>query len=363
MTTLRSKWLCGLLFLATSSSLFAQHYTRTDLTENAAGVSASATVHIDANLVNAWGLARGSGSPWWVADNGTGKSTLYDSTGTPQSLVVTIPPPLGQDGSSAPTGTAFNFTTGFQVAANKPAVFLFATEDGTISGWNPTVDATNAIRKVNRPQKAIYKGLAIAMSAAGPRLYATNFKSGEVEVFDAGFNRIYLGGEAFRSEAGEDYAPFGIQNVGGNLVVTFAKREPGSTDELHGAGLGRVMVFDPNGRLLLRLQKGSWLNAPWGIALAPGDFGAFSHRLLIGNFGDGTIQVFNTITGRHEGQLLDSAGRALAIDGLWSLSFGGDSARNGLATELFFTAGPNDEHDGLLGKVTAVTTELRGNSE
>jgi hypothetical protein len=166
MTTLRSKWLCGLLFLVTSSSLFAQHYTRTDLTANAAGVSASATVHIDANLVNAWGLARGSGSPWWVADNGTGKSTLYDSTGTPQSLVVTIPPPLGQDGSSAPTGTAFNFTTGFQVAANKPAVFLFATEDGTISGWNPTVDATNAIRKVNRPQKAIYKGLAIAMSAA-----------------------------------------------------------------------------------------------------------------------------------------------------------------------------------------------------
>jgi uncharacterized protein (TIGR03118 family) len=363
MMTLQKKWLMCLLLVLTSSSLFAQHYTRTDLTQNAAGVSNSATAHIDANLVNAWGLTRGGGSPWWVADNGAGKSTLYDATGTPQSLVVTIPPPLGQDGSSAPTGTVFNFTTGFEVAATKPAVFLFSTEDGTISGWNPTVNATTAVVKVNRPEKAIYKGLAIAMSSSGPRLYATNFKSGQVEVFDAGFNRVFLGGEAFRSEAGVDYAPFGIQNVGGNLVVTFAKREPGSTDELHGAGLGRVMVFDPNGKLLLRLQKGQWLNAPWGVALAPGDFGVFSHRLLIGNFGDGTIQVFNTITGRHEGQLLDSTGKALDVDGLWSISFGGDTARNGLATELFFTAGPNDEHDGLFGKITAVTTESRGSTE
>ena len=367
MTRLRTRWLPGLLLFAVSTSLFAQHYTRTDLTANAAGVSASATVKLDANLVNSWGLTRSSSSFFWVADNGQGKSSLYDATGAPQSLVVTIPPPLGQDGSSAPTGTVFNFTTAFSVSpdpsVNKPAVFLFATEDGTISGWNPTVNATTAIVKVNRPTKAIYKGLALAMSSGGPRLFATNFKTGEVEAYDASFHRIFLGGEAFRSEAGDGYAPFGIQNVGGNLVVTFAKREPGSTDEIHGAGLGRVAVFDPNGRLLLRLQKGPWMNAPWGIALAPGDFGAFSHRLLVGNFGDGTIQVFNAVSGAHEGQLLNAAGSALTIDGLWALSYGGDTTRNGLATELFFTAGPNDEHDGIFGKITPVSAELRGSSE
>lgn len=363
MNMFKKRWVGCLLILMMSTSLFAQHYTRTDLTANASGVSASATVKLDANLVNAWGVSRGSTSPWWVSDNGSGKATLYDATGTPQSLIVTIPAPNGEEGTSAPTGTVFNFTTAFEVAPTKPAVFLFATEDGTISGWNPAVQPTTAVVKVNQPKKAIYKGLAIAMSSAGPRLYATNFKSGRVEVFDAGFKPVFLGGDAFRSEAGEDFAPFGIQNVGGNIVVTYAKRQPGSTDEIHGAGLGRVMVFDPNGKLLLKLQKGSWFNAPWGIAQAPGDFGAFSHRLLIGNFGDGTIQVFNTVSGAHEGQLLDATGKALTVDGLWSISFGGDNVKNGLAIEMFFTAGPNDEHDGLFGKITAVPTELRGNSE
>jgi uncharacterized protein (TIGR03118 family) len=159
-----------------------------------------------------------------------------------------------------------------------------------------------------------------------------------------------------------NYAPFGIQNVGGNIIVTFAHRAPGSTDEDHGPGIGFVDVFDLNGKLLLRLQHGPHFNAPWGIAEAPGDFGVFSHRLLIGNFGDGTIHAFNEVSGKLEGTLLDTNGDALSIDGLWALSFGGDNAKSGLATELFFTAGPNDESDGLFGKIT-VSTGQRGNAE
>jgi len=205
----------------------------------------------------------------------------------------------------------------------------------------------------------------MAQGRSGPKFYTTNFQSGRVEVFDASFNKLHLDDDAFRLHGlSDDYAPFNIQNVGGNLVVTFAHREEGSKDEDHGAGLGFVGVFDRRGRLLLRLEHGPWFNAPWGVALAPGDFGLFSHRLLIGNFGDGTINAFNLMTGKHEGTMLDdTTSQALVIDGLWALSFGGDAANNGLATTLYFTAGPNDENDGLLGNLTAVASEQPGNSE
>jgi uncharacterized protein (TIGR03118 family) len=348
--------------LLVSSAAFAQHYQQTDLVANSTSVSSMAT--IDPNLVNAWGLSRGSGSPWWVADNGTGLSTLYDGAGAIVPLVVTIPPPMGTEPPSAPTGTVFNFTKAFAVRPGKPSVFLFVTEDGTISGWNPGADPTNAIIKVdNSAQGAIYKGCAIARDGSIVRLYATNFASGRVEMYDGRFQPVTIAGAFRDAKLPANYAPFGIQNVGGNIVVTFAHRRPGSTDEDHGAGLGYVDVFDLDGRLLLRLQHGPFLNAPWGIALAPGDFGAFSHRLLIGNFGNGRIHAFNLVSGTVEGVLLNTDGTQLWIDGLWALSFGGDAARNGLATELFFTAGPNDENDGLYGKITPVATEQRGNSE
>jgi len=344
----------------------AQHYVRTDLTTDSAGVSPTAA-HVDPNLVNAWGLARGSASPWWVADNGTGLSTLYDATGTPQSLIVKIPAPSGNK-SSAPTGTVFNSTTGFELAPGKPAIFLFVTEDGTILGWNPGVSPTTAVIKVNRSGKAVYKGCAIVMTTFGPRLYATNFQTRRVEVFDSTFNQIPTNESAFNNEGvgnrnGLQLTPFNIQNIGGSLVVTFAFKHPGSTDEEHGAGFGDVAVFDPLGRRVLRLQHGNWLNAPWGVALAPSDFGVFGHRLLIGNFGSGTIEAYNAITGLHEGTLLDATGKNIMIDGLWALSFGGDATRNGLAISLYFTAGPNDENDGLFGTISAVSTESRGNSE
>jgi uncharacterized protein (TIGR03118 family) len=346
-----------------STSLFAQHYQRKDLTTNSPAVSASAA-NIDPNLVNAWGLARGSGTPWWISDNGTSLTTLYDGSGVPQQLVVKIPAP-DPNGTSAPTGAVFNPTTGFQIKAGAKALFIFATEDGTIAAWNPTVDLNNAVLMVKRTGQAIYKGIAIAQVAGSPRLYATNFQTGRVEVFASNFGRISTAATAFAYPGlSAAYSPFNIQNVGGNLVITFAHRKPGSTDEDHGAGLGFVGVFDPVGHLLFTLSHGPWFNAPWGIALAPGDFGAFSHRLLIGNFGDGTVHAFNLFTGKHEGALLDAAsGGPLTIDGLWALGFGGDAQNNGVATSLFFTAGPNDEADGLYGQVTPVTAEQPGNSQ
>jgi uncharacterized protein (TIGR03118 family) len=345
-----------------SSVAFAQHYQQTDLVADSKSVSATAT--IDPNLVNSWGLARSSGSPWWVADNGTGLSTLYDATGAIIPLVVTIPPPMNGAPPSAPDGTVFNFTKDFRLKPGKPAIFMFATENGTISGWNPGVDPTNAVLKIdNSQQGAVYKGLAIARKGAISRLYTSNFATAQVEVYDGNFQPVTVAGGFQDSNLPANYAPFGIQNVGGNIVVTFAHRKPGSLDEDHGVGLGYVDVFDLDGNLLLRLQHGGFLNAPWGIALAPGDFGTFSHRLLIGNFGDGKIHAFDVVSGMEEGTLLNPDGTQLSIDGLWALSFGGDGAKNGLATQLFFTAGPNDENDGLYGAITSVPAENRGNSE
>lgn len=355
--------LVALLLSLLAGSALAQHYTETDLTANRSGISNAA--NIDPHLVNPWGLSRSSGSPWWDSDNGTGLSTLYDLNGVPQSLVVTIPPPKGQNGTAAPTGTVFNYTTSFEAGPGAPSIFLFVTEDGTISGWNPNVNPTNAVLLVDHnAQGAIYKGCALALLPGGPRFYAANFASGKVEVYDAKFHQIKTGsGDFTDSKLPIHYAPFGIQNVGNNIVVTFAQRTPGSEDENHGAGLGFVDVFDTRGNLLLRLQHGQFFNAPWGIAESPADFGAFSHRLLIGNFGDGRINVFNEFSGNFEGQMLNADGSTIGIDGLWALSFGGGNTTSGAANALYFTAGPNDEADGLFGNLVPVSTEQRGNTE
>jgi len=357
--------LLGFVAAATSLPLFAQHFTRTDLTVDLSSISPSAS-NLDAHLQNSWGLTRSATSAWWVADNHTGLSTLYDAAGVPQSLVVSIPTPDGS-GIAAPTGTVFNYTSGFEIAPGKKAIFLFVTEDGTISGWNPGVQATNAVlafpRQGAKPGGAVYKGCTLATTAQGTLLYVSNFGEVRVDVFDSTFHRVNLGANAFRdARVPKGYAPFNVQNVGGNLVVTFAKKQKGSDDEAHGAGLGFVAIFDPQGRLLLDLEQGSFLNAPWGIAQAPSDFGVFSHRLLVGNQGDGTINAFNAVSGEFEGKLLDENGANLAIDGLWALNFGSNGVA-GPAINLFFTAGPNDEADGLFGQIVPVTAEQRGSNE
>jgi uncharacterized protein (TIGR03118 family) len=354
----------------------AQHYTQTNLVSDQPGAMV-----MDTNLVNPWGLARSSGSPWWVADNGTGVSTLYNgTTGAPSALIVTIPPASGTD-PGVPTGTVFNGTTAFELTTGNPARFLFVTEDGTISGWNPAVDVTHAVIKFPAPGAtnpgAVYKGVAIASRGGKYFLYVTNFAKRRIEVFDSSFHRVRLGGDDHHGNGhdGDDhdgdrfederiprsFSPFNVQNIGGDLYVTYAKRDPTTNDDVAGPGFGDVDVFSPSGRLLRRLEHGPWLNGPWGLAQAPGDFGAFSHNLLVGQFGSGEIAAYDVATGAFRGLMRDTTDHVLAIEGLWALGFGnGGSA--GPLNSLFFTAGTDDEAHGLFGSLTAVAAEqLLGN--
>ena len=360
-----------LLTLASSVALAAapaltqapptQHYNIANLTSN---LNSLAPV-MDPNLVNPWGLSRSSGSAWWVSDNGTGKSTLYDGTGKVQSLVVTIP---GADPSvqGTPTGTMFNGDiASFLVAPTKNAIFLFVTEDGTISGWNPGVNATNAIIVVNTKGKSVFKGATIATveteGVAKPYLYAADFRRGRVAVYDAAFNEVRLSQDAFDDDRIPDgYAPFNVQNIGGDIYVAYAKQDGARHDEVDGAGKGFLDVFSPRGKLLNRFDHGPWLNAPWGLALAPGDFGTHSHDLLVGQFGSGEILAFNVVSGAFKGKLTGTDNNPLHIDGLWALTFGGDGAGNGPATTLFYAAGIDHESNGVFGKITAVEN-LQGN--
>jgi uncharacterized protein (TIGR03118 family) len=318
----------------------------------------------DPNLVNPWGLSHSSTSPWWVSDNGTGVSTLYNGQGQafpPASpLVVTIPPPAGSPPgtTSAPTGNVFNGTSGFVVTEggkSGPSLFIFATEDGTIAGWNPTVDLTHAILAVdNSASEAIYKGLAIGSNSSGTFIYATNFHAGIIDVFDSNFAPATLSGSFTDPKIPIGYAPFGIQNISGNLYVTYALQDANKEDDVAGPAHGFVDVFDTSGNLIRRLISHGRLNSPWGLALAPADFGRFSNALLVGNFGNGRINAYNLNTGEFLGQLRDQSNTPITIDGLWALGFGNDAAA-GKHNELFFTAGINDEANGLFGKITFVS--------
>ncbi len=335
--------------LSLSSSSYAVHNLVSD-----GGVPAD---HTDPDLVNPWGLVFNPTAVAWVADAETGVATLYNGAGVKQSLVVTIPTPPGGAPPSHPTGIVFSGGSDFVVsvgALSGPSRFIFATEDGTISGWAPNVDPTHAILKVNNStHEAIYKGLALAGNGAGHFLYATDFHHARIDVFDASFNPVTAPGGFHDPRIPRGYAPFGIQNILGNLYVTYAKQDEAKEDDVAGQGFGFVNVFDANGNLLRRLVTRGVLNAPWGLALAPADFGRFSNTLLVGNFGDGRISAFDLRSGEFKGQLRTANHRALEIDGLWALVFG-----NGVAGQptnaLFFTAGPDDEQHGLYGRIDAV---------
>src|SRR6266568_2964910 len=352
----------GLLSLSTAlSGQQVQHYKQTNLVSDMPGVAAAT----DPNLVNAWGMSRGSGSPWWVSDNGTGVTTLYTGTGSIVPLVVAIPPSSAGSGTGTPTGQIFNGTQDFQIAPGKPALFLFVTEDGTVSGWNPGVNAASAVLTVDTKGTSVFKGIAIATidhpsQGATNFLYVADFRKGHVNVYDGSFHRIHLDGDAFVDERlPEGFAPFNVQNIGGNIYVAFAKQDAEKHDEVDGPGLGYVDVFSPTGHLLRRLQSGSWFNGPWGLAQAPTDFGAYSHDILVGQFGSGEIHVFDPVTGRFKGTLRDSTNAPIAIDGLWAIAFGGGTT-SGPSTTLFFTAGSDDEQHGLFGAITAVENVLGG---
>ncbi len=306
-------------------------------------------VTLDSNLVNAWGIDFSGTSPAWIADNGTGLSTLYTGTGSIIPLVVKIP--SGSDSPSAPTGLVFNGTGLFSVKAHDlsgSAVFIFDSEDGIISGWNPNVNLHKAIIAVNNSDKgAIYKGLAIGTNDNGSFIYAANFHSGWVEQYDSNFKWVR---NFTDTSLPAGYAPFGIRTLNGKLYVTFALQDEDAEDDVAGPGHGFVDIFDLDGNMVKRLTSHGALNSPWGLAIAPANFGQFSGALLVGNFGNGHINAFDPSTGTPLGHMLRPSGAALEINGLWGLHFGNGAAA-GPTNTLLFTAGPSGESHGLFGSI------------
>jgi uncharacterized protein (TIGR03118 family) len=316
-------------------------YAVTPLVSDQPGVAPNT----DPNLVNAWGLAAGPTSPWWVSDNGTDLSTLYrGSDGAVQGLVVSV--------SGGPTGTVFNGTPGFALPTGGVARFIFDNEDGEIRAWNPA-QGTDTVVTADLADGAIYKGLAIADTSAGPRLYAADFHNARVDVFDGNFALVPDSGFV-DPLLPTGYAPFGIQTIGDRVFVSYAKQDEDAEDEVAGQGLGFVDAYDTSGNLLARVAQHGQLNAPWGLAWAPDSFGRFAGDLLVGNFGDGQINAYREHSGQftHAGELRDGSGKSLSIDGLWALEFG-MGGNNGPAGTLFFTAGPDDETHGLFGQINA----------
>jgi uncharacterized protein (TIGR03118 family) len=389
--------LIGASLLGTTAAGPAGGYIETDLVVNKQvnGVptltDGNGIVHVakffDPNLVNPWGVGESAASPFWVSDNGSGKATLYNTPGMPQSLVVSIPAPGDPQGSGgAPTGLVFNVALSdgaFKIKGVKmdgttttiaPAVFLFAAEDGTILGWNPTVNpagfapgtaGTHAIIAVDKSaipdaaNHAVYKGLAIAKDSTSGAvfLYATNFRSGKVEVYDGSFKpATTLPADAFTDpNLPRGYAPFNIVSVNVNnfleLVVTYAVQDAEKKDDVAGQSHGIVDTFDLSGHMLARFAQHGQLNSPWGVTRAPASFGEFGGDLLIGNFGNGHINAFDPMTGEFLGKVRNPHGQAIIIQGLWTIMFG-NGVNGGDRDTLYFTAGPNDEADGLFGSLT-----------
>ncbi|HEU4374311.1 MAG TPA: TIGR03118 family protein [Telluria sp.] len=342
----------------------SHRYQQRNLVADTAGAKAE---NVDPHLVNPWGIAFNPFGVVWVSDNHTGLSTLYDGDGHPQSLVVTIPPAIaGRTGS--PTGIVFNGSASFVVTVGKlsgPGRFLFASEDGVISAWAPAVDATNAIRvfPITINSDAVYKGLAIGADGTRALLYATDFHNNRVDVFDSSFTRVTLAGKPFVDpNLPQGYAPFGIQAIGGDLYVTYARQDSARMDDVPGSGFGFVSVFAPSGQFVRRIASHGALNAPWGLALAPASFGRFSNRLLVGNFGDGAINAYDLATGKFTGRLRGADHKPILIEGLWGLAFG-NGVQNQPVDTLFFTAGPGDEEHGLYGRLDVIPGDDRVEAE
>ncbi len=393
------------VFLLLSSAVFAQHYTQVNLDANVSGAAEAA----DPQLVNAWGLARTSGSMWWVADEATGFATLYDGPGAKQKLVVTIPKSDPNDKTfptGTPTGAISNAnTTDFPAAPGKPAAFIFATLDGSIAAWNPNVGlapgasapSTNAVTVARGAAGSGYTALTTAFIDGNRYLYVANFLKGRIDVYDNAFkpyqlkdddddrhDRDYDDDRHGRDDKPftddrlpRNFVPFNVQAIGNDLVVTYALHFAGNPFETPGPGLGYVDIYSSRGKLLRRLEHGDWLNAPWGVTLAPLDFGRFSHRLLVSNFAAGGttqsagfISAYDLDTGKFEGLLEDETGKPLSINGIWSMSFANSATANSYdpdeapAAELYFTAGPNQGTGGLFGYLIPVATEqVQGNSQ
>ena len=367
----RTLGILSALVLFLPATLVAQQFQQTNLVSD---TLMEGTNPPDPNLKNVWGISRGSATPWWVSDNTTGVSTLYNGSGVKAPLTVTIPH-TAQTTVGSPTGQVFNGSTDFAVTPGNPAMFIFVSLDGTISAWNPAANPTNAIQKVPGSTKSVLTGATIAEVEGQRFFYVADLEAGKITVYDTNFNLVEVGENEFDDgeHAFEDeqipkgFAPFNVQNIGGNLYVAYAKQNQAKTFVDFGAGLGFVDVFSPRGRLLLRLEHGDWFNAPWGLTLAPSDFGKFSHKIIVGQFGSGEILAFDAITGRFEGKFNDQNNKVISIAGLWALEFGGgvpaSDPPNQPDNALFFSAGPNKGHDGLFGTLTPVAAELTEGSD
>jgi uncharacterized protein (TIGR03118 family) len=352
-------WTVAQPVMAAERGLVRGAYLQTNLVSN---IPKMAQV-TDPNLKNPWGLSSSPASPIWAADNNAGVSTLYsiaNGAATPVPLVVQIPAPGNVPGGT-PTGTVFSGSSGFVVSKDGKSgssLFLFATEDGTIVGWNPGVDLFHGILAVDNSAAvdsvgdvgAVYKGLAIDSASAGTRLYAANFRFATVDVFDSTFTPVKRAGSFSDPGIPAGFAPFGIQNLGGLLYVSYAKQNAAKHDDVNGLGNGYVDIFDLNGNLVRRFASRGTLNSPWGLAIAPSSFGHFHDDLLVGNFGDGRINGFDLATGGFTGQLGNGLGGAIQIDGLWGLRVG-NGGRGGDPNFVYFAAGINDEADGLFGSI------------
>lgn len=332
---------CAIVLLASDA---LAGFTATNLVSDIPGVAK----RTDTNLVNPWGIAVGSSGIIWVANNGTGTSTLYDSRGVPQSLVVNIPASATNTEGANPTGIVFNSGPGFVVSngtTSGPSVFIFVGEDGSISGWSPTVDSTNAILAVDDGDEgSVYKGAALGESSSGLRLFVTNFSAGEVSVYDDTFAEIEDEDAFVDPDIPPTFSPFGIENINGLIYVTYAKRDADGEDDVPGPGHGYVSVFDADGQFIKRLISRGRLNSPWGLALAPNNFGKFSGALLVGNFGDGLIHGYDINTGASLGKMTKPDGEPLVLDELWALHTIG-------AKSVLFTAGIVEEEHGLYGVI------------
>jgi uncharacterized protein (TIGR03118 family) len=326
--------LLGLALSLVSSAAYGQYYQNRFLVKNSGTAK-----HIDPDMVNAWGLVYGPGGPFWLADQGTGLSTLYDGTGVKQSLVVTIPPASGT-GKGSPTGIVYNGSSEFQID-HWTSAFLFATLDGTISGWSH-FDPNNALIGVNNSGSGTsYTGLAITNKVSGNFIYAADFAHNKVDVYNGTFGFVTSFTDTTLPPG---FAPFGIQDIGGLVYVAFAATNGGPG--------GYIDIFQENGAFVKTLVQGAPLNQPWGFALAPANFGPVSNTLLISNNTNaGTISGFNPTNGAFVGTLLNGAGLPVKINQLWGIEFGGGTSLNGGTNQLFYTAGPRNNENGLFGVI------------
>lgn len=324
-------------------------YALTNLVADSAG----AAPNRDPSLLKPWGIAFNPTGFVWVANNFANNSTLYDGAGLPQTLVVAIP--AGIAGPARPTGIVFNGAQAFRVTQNGvtgASAFIFAGEGGTIAGWSPAVNRLNAVTAVDTGLGgAVFKGLAIGASAGANYLYATDFRRGGIDVYDTSYQRVTLPGGNFADPTlPAGYVPFGIQAVNDRVYVAYAKKDGANLEPTTGKGLGIINVFGTNGAFVGRLVTGGVLDTPWGMTIAPANFGAFSNAMLVANSGDGRIYAFSPHNGALLGSINKADGTPIVIDGLWGIAFG-NGVQGQASNALFFTAGPDSGAHGRYGKI------------